>query len=803
MLVSDIGPLDAKIMLVGEAPGQTEEQTGQPFVGSSGKLLKQMLSHSGINYNECYVTNVSPERPPGNDFTHYYEDKKRKEATQQLLEWRQIVRDKVEKIKPNVVIALGAEALRALTNKRSVDAWRGCILTYRDIKIIPTYHPAGVMRNYSWHPIAEMDMAKASRESMFSEVKEDPYYILTKPTLQQTISWLARCKHSMRVSWDIETVGKHIRCIGLAAGGPKCPDAIVIPFIKFPSTDMVMPGEKNIISIGNVSESMSSYWNKHDELLVLRSLARIMETKSIPKVGHNSLCFDAPILLNEFKMEVNNHCMDTMHAFHLLYSEMRMGLKFLNTIMLNYHNYWSGKDTGNDKSEWEYCGMDAISTLVLSYKLTDELNNAGMMKLYKHINNLGIALARVQERGVNIDNKARKNMIVDKKLLLKNILKQIEAVAGVGFNPNSPKQVKELIYDKLKFPAMYKNKSLTSDEASIKKLMRRYPNETVLRDIITYRKTSKLINTFLEMKFDEDGKMRTSYNASGTKSGRLSSSKTLWGTGMNLQNIPVGKSKGVENIRNLFIPSKGKLWLKADLKQAESSVVAEILFRHGDPTLRDLHKSKYFDEHNWFGSKIFDKSEDSITKHERDIAKIGNHSGNYGAGPGVLVNLAAKEEIDINYNMAKQILAARFKAIPGLRKWWRAVELQLRKTRTITTCMGRRRIFFGRLDDATFRDAYSFEPQSIVGDVTNQILTEIELNPSSKLDLLLQVHDEIDGELEGDLDEVVNEIQRAAEIPLYINEIPLIIPIDIEVGNNWRDVVNYKEYNNGSISNRV
>jgi len=775
MLVEDIGPADAKIMIVGEAPGKTEEETGMPFTGSSGKLLRQMLQHS------------------------VYNKKSRNEPSDRLLYWHSVLRDKIEKIRPNVVIALGAEALRAITNRRGIKNWRGTVLTYKDVKVIATYHPAAVIRQYDFHPIVEMDLAKALRESKFRELKYDECSIITKPTLRQTLDWLNECSRYPRVGWDIETVGRHVRCIGIARGSALKPEALVVPFIKFPSTDMVMPGQKNIISVGNVSYEASSYWNSHDELLVLDAIAKVMEGRTIQKVGHNSIAFDASVMKSEFKMEVNNHIMDTMHAFHLLYSELHMGLKFLVTILTNYPNYWADRQSDNDESEWHYNGMDAIATLVISYKLETELHNAGMMNLYKHINDLAIALTRIQERGICIDDDARKAMLEEQNVKLDKILKDISNVAGGSFNPNSPKQVKELLYDKLKFPIVYKDGKETTGEAALKKLAKRYPKERVLNDIVAYRKTSKLINTFLDMNLDADGKMRTSYNASGTKSGRISSSKTIWKTGMNLQNIPVGKAKGVESIRHLFIPSKGKIFVKADLVQAEALVVAEILSRHGDPTLAELHKNKDFDVHRWMASHIFNKPESEVTKHERNIGKLANHSGNYGAGPKVLTDKAAKEDIEgIDYRMAKRILEVRHRAIPGLKKWWRYVERKVRETRTLTTCFGRRRIFFGRMDESTFRDAYSFEPQSVVGEVTNRILTKIELNPNSKLTLLLQVHDEIDGECyERDLDEVVKEIKAAATVPIYINESPLIIPVDIEVGKNWGDLVSYKEYRNG------
>lgn len=811
MKVYDSGPLDAKIMLVGEAPGETETRTSKPFTGSSGMLLRQMLQHSGICFDTCFVTNVAPVRPDGNSFRQFYD---KKDPSLQLEAWRQELRYKIKNIRPNVVILLGAEALKAVMNLSGIKTWRGNVLTYNNIKIIPTYHPSAVIRQYSLHPIVEMDFAKASKESKFPEIVHGKYDMKISPSLHDVLEWTHQCmKDKPRVAWDIETVGKHVRCISLAKGSPANPNCIVIPFMKFNNTDMAMPGSKNIISIGHHSSTLASYWNKHDEMLVLDALSSILSNEKIPKVGHNSISFDAPLTKGEFNIDINNHYMDTMHAFHLLYAEFPMGLKFISTIMTNYHNYWTNKVTSDDISEWTYCGMDAICTLVISYKLTTELFDSNMTKLYKHINNLAIAITQVQERGITIDLKARDEMVVSQTILLNNVVAEIEKEAGESFNPASPKQVKELLYDKLKFPTMYnKYKKVTTDEEAIKKLLKRYPNENILKNIIKFRKVSKLINTFLTSKLDSDGVMRTSYNPSGTKSGRLSSSKTLWDTGMNLQNIPVGKAKGVENIRNIFIPrtcnickGKGcelcsnlgrKVFVHADLSQAEALVVARILQRFGDNTLVQLYKDKDFDVHKWRASRIFNKREKDVTKHERDIAKIENHSGNYGAGPGVLVKLAVKEEINgLTYDLAKKIIAGRHRDLPGLRKWWKWVENQVRSTRTLTTCFGRKRIFFGRMDDTTFRDAYSFEPQSIVGDITNRILTKIELNPYSKMDLLLQVHDEIDGECyEKYLPDVVKEIMEASMIPVIVSDTPLIIPIDIEVGSNWRDTVSYDNY---------
>lgn len=795
--VSDCGPPDAKIILVGEAPGINEERAGKPFVGAAGNMERQLLSHSGIDYNKCRVTNVADERPPGNDFTFFYDDKRRNTPTHRLEKYWQLLRDKIEKLKPNIVIPLGGEALRAITGKRKISDWRGTPMSYKDIKVIPTYHPSHIMRQYSYHPIAELDLAKARREAETEKYAPNPVSILLKPTLQQVVDWIDAAKRlTNRIAFDIETIGKHVRCISLAYGGPAMPEAICIPFFIFPSSSMatVSPGDK-IITFKGQNSVGSSYWSKNDEVIVLNKIAELFADESIQKVGQNSIAFDAPLIENEFGIYIKNHYLDTMHAWHILYPELPKSLSFLTSVLTDYPNYWTEKDSTDDMSEWHYCSMDSIVTLVVSYKIERELKDSKLDTFYfNNTHQLAFALSDASRTGVLVDDKARDELVVDTKKRIESIQLEINALAGKVLNPNSTQQVQKLLYGELKFPTVFKDNRPTADEEALRKLERRYPKEKILSKIIEYRKAYKLSSTFLDVNIDDDGRMRTSYNASGTKCARISSSKNLWGGGMNLQNIPVGRGRGIANIRYIFVASKKKVFVKGDLSQAEARAVAEILYRIGDPTIHDLYKDPSFDIHKWKATFIYNKSVEEISKPERDVGKLDNHSGNYCSGPNVLVKRALKDGIDgIDYAFAKEITAARHRAVPGLRVWWADVERKLRQTRILTTCLGRRRIFFGRLDDnATIRDAVAWEPQSIVGDVCNIIFTRLhDVFESSRLftaSPLLQVHDEVVVEcLSKDVDYVAQEMRNAAIIPLYINEEPLIIPIDISVGKNWRD----------------
>lgn len=570
MKCRDIGPFGSKIILVGEAPGREEAEQGEPFVGRAGKMLKHMLQHSGIKYQDCYVTNVVDERPPRNDFSTFYEDKSKNTPTEYLTNAWKKLRKKVEDLQPNIVVALGEEPLRALTNKRRIRTWRGCPIAMLGTEILPTYHPSAVLRQYAPQhksdgsvkkvplmPIVEMDLAKAKRHSLVRGYQEPPTNILLNPDITDVLHFLNNVTE--RIAFDLETVGQHIRCIGIATGSIKCPRAIVIPFISF-QTGGGFEINKGVLKIGSlVSQPATSYWKAEDELIVLDSLNALLSNPHLEVVGQNSMSFDEPLIIRHFKIHIANHYMDTMHAHHDVYSEFPMNLDFLTTMYTDYPNYWSDKVTENDMSEWHYCAMDAISTYVCSYRIEEELRSANMADYYfKHRVPLALALANAQMVGLDIDEVRRAELIKEHTEILNNWQTKINQIAKCEVNPNSPKQMATLLYDTMDFPKVLEKGRVTTDEKALRALERKFPNEPILEAIIMYRKTAKLISTYLKAKCDPDGKMRCSWNPSGTETGRISSSKTIWKTGLQMQNIPKGVSRGVTNIRDMFIAGRTK-----------------------------------------------------------------------------------------------------------------------------------------------------------------------------------------------------------------------------------------------------
>ncbi len=805
MLVRDIGPLDAAIMLVGEAPGNQESVSGIPFTGQSGVLLKSICKASGINYQDCYVTNVCNEQPPSNKFEYFYEDGKKRTVPKEFLSkcWFELA-NKIKRIKPKVVICLGAEPLRAVTNLIGIEKWRGVRINAYDTKIIATYHPANILRAYEHRIIAEMDLRKAKKEAS-GFIYQEPEIVIA-PSIDNVLKWFDFDHESYNdmIAFDIETIGRRIRTISFARYLPNNTiSAISIPFFRMlHTTGITVTGPSTI----NLSSPEINYWQPHQEELVLEKITEVLEFEILRKCGQNSISFDAPLIKEEFGININNHYFDLMHAWHIVYPSLPKSLNFISSVLTDHPNYWSNKQTQVDESEWYYNAMDSVTTLESATKVKNELEEEGLDKLYfEHAHRLQEDLCTAKEIGITWDaeNAAEMRERLSKKLI--TMEQALASFAGtkkepcIEFNPNSPKQVAELLYEKLKYPKIYKRgtRSVTTDEDALRKLQAKYPLEPALETIINYRKTKKLISTYIDVSLCENGRIRCDYNASGTKTGRIASSKTIWGTGMNLHNIPKGYTRGSESTRHLFKAADGNTFVGGDLKQAEAMIVGWILASLGDKTIYNFYQDPSFDIHKWCASIIYEIPVAKVSKLQRQQGgKLTNHSGNYQAGPSVMQKHALKDGFKgFDYPTCKRLLEKRLAAIPGLRVWWSDVERRLRATRTLHTCFGRRLQFFGRIEGETLRSAIAFEPQSTCGDVCNTMFRKV--SRQEHFWPVLTTHDEVILECKKKYaEEAAYALIEASKLSLNIrsNIEPLVIPIEMMIGPNWG---NMKEWEPG------
>lgn len=205
MSMPPVGPVPAKIMIVGEFPGEMEVNRNMPFVGSAGDELSNQLKEVGIMRSSCLVTNVVRIRPPANDISHFIAMKKASITGQHKLlrdkfvlpcvvDGIEMLKREIEMCQPNVILALGNTALWALTGKWGVSSWRGSVLQ-TDLplnlpylpKVVPTHHPSMILRRWSWRNIALQDLRRMKKESERREVIRPDYKFITRPSFDDVM----------------------------------------------------------------------------------------------------------------------------------------------------------------------------------------------------------------------------------------------------------------------------------------------------------------------------------------------------------------------------------------------------------------------------------------------------------------------------------------------------------------------------------------------------------------------------------------------------------------------------------------
>ncbi len=303
--------------------------------------------------------------------------------------------------------------------------------------------------------------------------------------------------------------------------------------------------------------------------------------------------------------------------------------------------------------------------------------------------------------------------------------------------------------------------------------------------LLKIRQCKKLLSNYLINKGGEDGRIRCSYVIGGTETGRLSSRKSVFNTGMNLQNIPPGVC------RRMFIADEGKTFVNVDLSQAEARVVAYIA--------EEIRQIKVFEDEGDIHQLNADNlppdftpkgsAYENVPNPRRLFAKKHVHAFNYGEGAWAFAKEAGIPRLE-----ATAIRNKYFDSYPSIRAYHMGVQSALNKNRVMTTPMGRRRTFFGPWGDQLFREAYAFVPQSTVGDVLNLAL--IGFCKINKLATpMLQIHDAFLVQCDDNqdmIDRVSADMREAFKIPLSIKGRTFTIPIDIKVGKNWDEMEEVK-----------
>ena len=759
------GSLNAKLWLVGEAGGENEERLHRPFIGGAGRILEGILQEVGIKRNGVYIDNVIQWRPPNNDFSIFYQDKGKKNPTEDLLLAHQRIQELVYKWKPNVVVALGNEALRALTGKNQITHWRGSILGCRGVKVVPTIHPAAIWKvrkkdknalvsgKEQIRPLIVFDFRKAKKESLTPEFPL-PYHdnFITSPTFKQVMDTLQFLHSQEYIAFDIETGSEQIICIGF---GWSNHEAICIPIFY----------------------SSTSWWTVEEEVAIIKEIKRLF-ANPCPKFIAQNAQFDLIYLADKWSVDVDklNLWMDTMVCFHCVYPELKKGLGFLCSIYTNRPYYKDMPGTGGPEVLWQYNCLDTVVTYECAMEIRKEADELGTINFYQNNSHRLIKpLIQMQRRGIKIDLQKRTQIEGSLSRDEMEFCRRLEKAVGHPLNPSSPKQMKEFLYDELKLPPQVDEHTvnLTADEEALETLFKKYDNP-IFKLIQDIRYVRKLLSTYIRAELDPDGRMRCSYVITGTETGRLSSRESVYGRGTNLQNIPRG-----DIVRSIFIPDPGRVFINVDLSQAEARAVAYLA---REERLQNLFSDPKQDIHKRNAAMVFNKRVEEVTPEERQLAKTLVHAANYGIGPRKFAKHIGRNEKD-----ARDLLNQYYALYPSIKRWHMEVEASIRRSRTLRTPLGRARMFFGRWKPDLIREAIAYVPQSLVSDIINIGIVRAFPALPPQWEILLQVHDAVLMQVpETTADEqVIRFVKHYFEVPVEIENKTMVIPVDIKKGKSW------------------
>ncbi len=350
------------------------------------------------------------------------------------------------------------------------------------------------------------------------------------------------------VAFDIEVSNDEVSCISFST---QADEAISIPFTK----------------------GYAEYFRLDQEASLWKQIADILEDENVLKLGQNVI-FDSTFLHRKFGIRTRP-CADTMIASAILFPEFPKGLDFITSIYTRHPYYKDeGKHRikyggGSDRDFWIYNAKDSVTLMEAFPKIYKDLERQGNAETYTRQAALIEVLMYCSEHGIRMDNKGLREESDRVGNEIKQLTDELTVLCGFPINPNSPKQLKDYFYitKGMKPYKDRKTKRISVNEETLKRISRKGHKEAKI--LLKLRGLTKLKGTYLDVKLDIDGRMRCSYNPVGTKSGRLSSGKTIFGTGTNLQNQP-------PIMKRFMLADEGYVLYNIDLSQAENRVVAYL-----------------------------------------------------------------------------------------------------------------------------------------------------------------------------------------------------------------------------------
>lgn len=532
--------------------------------------------------------------------------------------------------------------------------------------------------------------------------------------------------------------------------------------------------------------------DKENAQEIIEQLRPFFESESIEKIGQN-LKYDIKVL-DKYKVKVKGKFFDTMLAHYLINPDMRHNMDVLAETYLNYtpvsiteligkkgKNQLSMRDVPIEQ-QTEYAVEDADITFQLAQHFRPELKEAKTEDLFNNIEiPLLHVLADMELQGINLDEAFLNSLSEDLNNDIESLVTKIYDAAGAEFNIASPKQLGEILFDKMKLvdkPKKTKTGQYSTAEDVLSNLAK---DHEIIQNVLEYRGLAKLKSTYVDALPEQveelTGRVHTAYMQTVAATGRLSSNNP------NLQNIPIRTERG-RQVRKAFVPKdENYQLLAADYSQIELRIIAALseettmieAFKNGE----DIHAST--------ASKVFNVPIKEVTREQRSNAKTVNFGIIYGVSAFGLSN-----QTDLSRSEAKELIETYYKTYPKLRNYMAEQIDFARDNGYVQTVLGRRRYLKdingsnAIVRGAAERNAVNAPIQGSAADIIKIAMINIhkKLNKGGyKTKMLLQVHDELVFDVyKPEMEEMKVLIKSEME-----NAYTLLVPLDVElgIGENW------------------
>ena len=531
--------------------------------------------------------------------------------------------------------------------------------------------------------------------------------------------------------------------------------------------------------------------NSEEAQKIVNEFRPVYENERILKIGQN-IKYDLLVLQN-YGIMMKGEIFDTMIAHYLLQPELRHGMDYLAEVYLNYQTIHiedligpKGKNQRNmadltPAEVYEYACEDADVTLKLKNVFEPMLKQEGCYRLFREIEMpLMPVLAWMERNGVCIDTNALKETSALYTAQMNELEKEIHRLGGCEFNIASPKQVGEILFEKLKIsekPKKTKTGQYVTSEEVLEALRMRHP---IVEKILEHRGLKKLLGTYIDalpkLVNPNTGHIHTSFNQTVTSTGRLSSSNP------NLQNIPVRNEEGKE-IRKAFIPEPGCEFFSADYSQIELRIMAHL---SGDENMITAFREGH-DIHAATAAKIYKKDIADVTREERSKAKTANFGIIYG-----ITVFGLAERMNVSRGEAKELIDGYFATYPKIKEYMQK-SIDVAREKGYTETIYHRKCYLRDINSHNAvvrgyaeRNAINAPIQGSAADIIKIAMIAIYrrfCQEKLRSKMILQVHDELNFSVFPEEKErvqsiVIEEMERACAM-----QVPL--EADYGWGSNW------------------